>query len=132
MQFTLDSVEQFRESLEATTKIKYTFKPALYHDLKEVPDFSGEQADYYHFGVLTLGASYRNHESTFTKHPISSCSLYGNSSFPHINIEPNSQIVSFFKIIVPRDVDGRSLPFDPVKHIEGSFRGFILYPIREK
>ena len=106
MQFTLDSIEQFKNSLKAINKGKtITYKPILIKDLNNI-----SQADNkFYFGVLTVGSN------------IITAVLKDEADSEIITIESNSQIIDYFSSASFLDVDEIEL-ISP----KGHFRGFEI------
>lgn len=127
-----NDVEHFKSVLEKKYNEKFVISPVIYHTLDQIPDLTGREDEFYHFGVLTLGDKYGfkdNHPNPQDSEAnIAKGVLYsGHSSQPCITIQPNSQIFDFFKILHIRNEQDELI--DGVNHlIYGHFRGFIIYP----
>ncbi len=132
MQTNFNDIKQFKDALEKKFNETFTVEPVIYHRLDEIPDLTGKEDEFYHFGVLTLGDTFsykENHPNPLDEEQkIKEAVFYsGHSPFPFVSVLPNSQIFDFFKIIHVRDTDG-DLIIPQTHKIYGHFRGFIVYP----
>ena len=132
MKTDFNDVNHFKSVLENKFNYPFNITPVIYHRLDQIPDLTGKDDEFYHFGVLTLGDkfSYKiNHPSPKKEEQnIQKAHLYsGHSQFPFIEMLPNAQIFDFFKIIHIRDQDD-NLIVPQTHNIHGHFRGFIVYP----
>jgi hypothetical protein len=104
MQFTLDSVEQVKKSLEENYSYRKVIEePFFTTDLKKLVD---ESVDNYFFGVLTIG----NNED---------CVIY-NNDVEVIRITKNSQIYLLFSHI------NKDFTQTQLDNMNGQFRGFKI------